>query len=121
MTGRRSDAEVALGNSRRIFEELVAEFSDIPAYCRHLFYSLANSPDSQLRDATRALELGHKCVERTPRSTSPWAYLGVAQYRCSQWVAAIDSLERSMQLGPNGYYTFEWLFLAMAHWHLAAC
>jgi WD40 repeat protein/serine/threonine protein kinase len=43
--------------------------------------------------------------------------LGVAQYRAADWTAAVDSLEKSLQLRGGGEGTSRF-FLAMAHWWL---
>jgi uncharacterized protein HemY len=43
--------------------------------------------------------------------------LGVAHYRVGAWNAAIAALERSIQV-RNGGTSFDWFFLAMAHWQL---
>ncbi|MEX0679483.1 MAG: protein kinase [Pirellulales bacterium] len=43
--------------------------------------------------------------------------LGVAQYRAGNWKAAIEALEKSMELRDGGD-AFDWFFLAMASWQL---
>jgi uncharacterized protein HemY len=43
--------------------------------------------------------------------------LGVANYRAGHWGAAIEALEKSMEL-RNGGDGSDWFFLAMAHWQL---
>ena len=118
VTNRPAEAEAALRQSLALYEGLVADFPDMPRWCRCLLSTLANCPDPQFRDAPRAVELGHRCVRQSPRNADAWRFLGVAQCRAGQGEAAIDSLERAMELKPDGYYTFEWFFLAMAHWQL---
>jgi uncharacterized protein HemY len=45
-----------------------------------------------------------------------WNTVGTARYRNGQWKAAIQALEKSMELqGDNG---FDGFFLAMSHWQL---
>ncbi len=103
---------------------------------------LATSPDLQVRDPAAALRLAEQAVRLIPQQGEPWnsvytaVYtlyyrardqqarvaalwntLGIAQYRAGQWQAAIDSLNRSMQLYAGGD-SFDWFFLAMAHWEL---
>jgi tetratricopeptide (TPR) repeat protein len=46
-----------------------------------------------------------------------WNTLGVAQYRAGDWKEAIKTLEKSMELRKGGD-SFDWFFLAMAHWQL---
>jgi uncharacterized protein HemY len=45
--------------------------------------------------------------------------VGVAHYRTGDWKAATLALEKSMQLRKGGD-SFDWFFLAMAHWQLGA-
>jgi tetratricopeptide (TPR) repeat protein len=46
-----------------------------------------------------------------------WNTLGVAQYRAGDFKAAIEALNKSMELRKGGD-SFDWFFLAMAHWRL---
>jgi uncharacterized protein HemY len=46
-----------------------------------------------------------------------WNTLGVAQYRKGDWKAAVEALMKSAQL-RNGGDSFDFFFLAMAHWEL---
>ena len=48
---------------------------------------------------------------------SYWNTLGVAHYRASDWKSAIAALEKSIKLRQGGD-SFDWFFLAMAHWKL---
>ena len=41
----------------------------------------------------------------------------MAHYRAGEWKAAIVALEKSMALRKGGD-SFDWFFLAMAHWQL---
>ena len=41
--------------------------------------------------------------------------LGAAHYRAGDWVAAIEALNKSMELRQGGD-AFDWYFLAMAEW-----
>jgi tetratricopeptide (TPR) repeat protein len=46
--------------------------------------------------------------------------LGWAHYRNGDWRASIDALEKSigLQTSPPGGDSWQWFFLAMAHWQL---
>jgi tetratricopeptide (TPR) repeat protein len=46
-----------------------------------------------------------------------WHTLGTAHYRADDLKAAIAALDKSSQLRKGGD-SFEWFFLAMAHWRL---
>jgi tetratricopeptide (TPR) repeat protein len=78
---------------------------------------LATCPETQFRDATRAVKLSRLAVTQYPRNSTLWNTLGVACYRARNWNDAIAALERSMQLNSGGE-SFDWFFLAMAHWQL---
>ncbi len=83
-----------------------------------LSYYLAIAPESSgLRDPARAVALGKKAVAASPQVGNYWNTLGVAQYRASDWHEAIKALEKSMELRKGGD-SFDWFFLAMAHWQL---
>src|SRR5262249_31808339 len=63
------------------------------------------------------LEIAKKAVTRTPWDWMIWNTLGIAQYRCSNWMEAVGDLEKSMRaMGDNAY---NWLFLAMAYQKLS--
>ena len=78
---------------------------------------LATCPVPRLRDPARAVELARRAVEKAPGERSFRNTLGVALSRSGDWRAAIEALEKSMQLGHGGD-PFDWFFLAMAHWQL---
>ena len=78
---------------------------------------LASSTDPKVRNASRAVELAKKAVESSPKGGHLWNALGIAQYRFGDQKAAIASLEKSMELRQGGD-SFDWFFLAMAHWQL---
>jgi Flp pilus assembly protein TadD len=82
-----------------------------------LAWLLATCPDSKLRDPGRAVELAKKAVELAPKEGNRWNTLGVARYRSGDWKAAVDALSKSMELSKGGD-SFDWFFLAMAHWQL---
>ena len=82
-----------------------------------LAWLLATCPDQKFRDPSRAVELAKKAVELAPKDGSQWNTLGVAQYRAGSRKAASEALNKSMALEKGGN-SFDWFFLAMAHWHL---
>ena len=83
----------------------------------NLAWPLATSADPKLRDPARAVELAKKAVELKPKEGSCWNTLGVAHYRAGDWGAAVAALEKSGELRQGGD-SFDWFFLAMAHWQL---
>jgi Tfp pilus assembly protein PilF len=88
-----------------------------PVINNNLAWFLANSPEPGLRDAARALELAKKAVAARPQSGTFRNTLGVAHYRNGDDKAALADLETAMSLRAGGN-SFDWFFLAMAHWRL---
>jgi serine/threonine protein kinase/tetratricopeptide (TPR) repeat protein len=78
---------------------------------------LATSSDPEVRNASREVELARKAVELAPKEGNYWNTLGAAFYRAGEWKASIHALETAMEL-RNGGDSFDWFFLAMAHWRL---
>jgi tetratricopeptide (TPR) repeat protein len=78
---------------------------------------LANSSDPKVRNARRAVELAKQAIDLAPKVGHFWNALGVAYYRAEDWKASVQTLEKSMQLCKGGD-SFDWFFLAMAHWQL---
>jgi serine/threonine protein kinase/Flp pilus assembly protein TadD len=83
----------------------------------NLAWMLATSAETKLRDPARALVLAKKAVDLEPKQGMWWNTLGAAQHRAGDWKAAIAALKKSMEL-RNGGDSFDWFFLAMAHWQL---
>jgi eukaryotic-like serine/threonine-protein kinase len=79
---------------------------------------LAVCPEAKLRDAKRAVELAEQAVQRGPQSAWSWQVLGWARYRAGAWKDSIAALERAIDLRKDGGDSFQWFFLAMAHWEL---
>jgi eukaryotic-like serine/threonine-protein kinase len=77
----------------------------------------AIAADPKVRDPGRAIQLANKATEVAPEESMYWNMLGMAYYRAGNWKAAIEALDKSMQLRKGGD-SFDWYFLAMAHWQL---
>jgi tetratricopeptide (TPR) repeat protein len=82
-----------------------------------LAWFLATAENPAHRDPAMAVELAKRAVELSPQSGGIWNTLGVARYRAGEWQAAVDALQKSMELRGGGD-AFDWLFLAMAHQQL---
>jgi tetratricopeptide (TPR) repeat protein len=82
-----------------------------------LAWMLATCPDPKFRDPRGAVALAKKAVELAPKDGNNWNTLGTARYRAAKWKAAIEALKQSMKLRSGGN-SFDWFFLAMAHWRL---
>jgi eukaryotic-like serine/threonine-protein kinase len=82
-----------------------------------LAWLFATCPDTTFRDAGQAVALAQQAVQTYPEGGAFWNTLGVAQYRAGNWDAAREALAKSVQL-RNGGDSFDFFFLAMAHWQL---
>jgi tetratricopeptide (TPR) repeat protein len=78
---------------------------------------LATHAEPKSRAPGRAVKLAQEAVELAPKEGTIWNTLGVAHYRSGDWKAASAALTKSMEL-RNGGDSFDWFFLAMAHWQL---
>jgi tetratricopeptide (TPR) repeat protein len=78
---------------------------------------LATCPEAKFRDPGRAVALAKKAIEVNPKEGTFWNTLGAAHYRAGAWKAALAALGQSMALRKGGD-SFDWFFLAMAHWQL---
>jgi len=74
-------------------------------------------PGWEAQTVDQALTWVQQAGELRPEAVFVWNTLGVAHYRAGDWKAAIEALEKSMAL-RNGGDSFDWFFLAMAHWQL---
>jgi WD40 repeat protein/serine/threonine protein kinase len=98
----------------RVFREIDTNYLDM---LNHLAWLLATCPEPGLAAPGEAVALVKKALEHFPRAGPYWNTLGVAHYRGGDWKAAIAALEQSMSLSKGGS-SFDFLFLAMAHWQL---
>jgi serine/threonine protein kinase/uncharacterized protein HemY len=102
-----------------------------PIYCRalkldpfeskcynNLAWLLAVRPDAPPYRPGEAVELAKKAVSLSPDDWAFWNTLGVAYYRAGSWRSAVEALERAGQLHKAVDDSFDYLFLAMAHWQL---
>ncbi|HEV8060357.1 MAG TPA: tetratricopeptide repeat protein [Gemmataceae bacterium] len=79
---------------------------------------LATVPDKELRDPKRAQELAKQVLDLDPSKGDSWNSYGVAQYSAGDWQGALKALTESVRLRTNGGDSFDYFFLAMAHWQL---
>ncbi len=110
LAGRPIEAEQTARRAVAILEKL----SDYPSL-GHLSWFLATGPFPQLRDPQAAIRLAKQALEQRPQNADFVAILGMAHYRAGEWKAAIESLEKSLQLPSRGDPCY-WLLLAMAFW-----
>ena len=117
--GRHADA-LRLGHETLALRRatLGPDHPDTPSSMSPLAELLATCPDARLREPKRAVELAKDAVKLAPRSAWSWRVLGWASYRTGAWKDSIAALEKSIELREDGGDSFQWFFLAMAHWHV---
>jgi serine/threonine-protein kinase len=108
--GRQSEAEEP-------YRKAFTVDAEDPEINNVLAWFLATSPEPALRDAARAVQLAKKAVGANSEFAFYWNTLGAAHYRNGEDRAATAALEKAMSL-RNGGNSYDWFFLAMAHWRL---
>jgi eukaryotic-like serine/threonine-protein kinase len=112
----RADSYEALGQKDKATadRETALRFGANPTLFNERAWRLLTGPEAQ-RNPTRALELAQKAVERAPHDNNFQNTLGVAQYRCRQYKAAVVTLEKSLSAAKGSTDGFDLFFLAMCH------
>src|SRR5262249_18986715 len=77
----------------------------------------ALATDPEKRDPGRAVALAREAVGLAPKNGGAWNTLGTAHYRAGNWQESLAALRKAMELRKGGD-SFDWFFLAMAHWRL---
>ncbi len=112
--GRAETAAPLLERSLALRNQLAAAYPLVPAFQADLAWALATCPRAALRDSGRAVVLARKAVDLSADNGRYWAVLGVAYYQAGDGPAAIQALEKSVQLRAGGEIR-AWLFLALAY------
>jgi serine/threonine-protein kinase len=107
-----------LGEALAAYREAVRLAPDSPRAVNNLAWFLATCPDAQLGDPAEAVRLAEKAVS-LPRAekSGAWNTLGAARYRARDFSGSVAALGQSVRLHSGGD-SFDWLYLAMAHWQL---
>jgi serine/threonine protein kinase/Flp pilus assembly protein TadD len=99
------------------YDKALAQRPDDAKLRNSLAWQLSTSfADRSEASTSYALQLAKKAVEMAPNNGAFWNTLGVANYRAGQWKAAVEALEKSLQLQRDN--AWDLFFLAMAHWQL---
>jgi tetratricopeptide (TPR) repeat protein len=80
-----------------------------------LAWLLATCPDERIRNPLEAVQVGKSATALKPLDGHYWGTLGTAYYRAGDWEASIAAFDKALSLLQGGD-SFEWFFLAMAHW-----
>ncbi len=113
-TGRAEAAVPLLQRSLTLRKQLAADYPAVPAFQADLAWALATCPNPTLRDSGRAVAFARQAVTLATENGAYWTVLGVADYQAGDWPAAIEALEKSVQLRAGGEIR-DWLFLALAY------
>jgi tetratricopeptide (TPR) repeat protein len=121
--GRNQEAERCYRQAAARYRSALDIKPDHVGSLNNLAWLLVTCPETQLRDANRAVQLANKAIELEPQRKFLWNTLGVARYRAGDWKGAVTALEKSMalyslypeSLTEESYSTF---VLAMAQWRL---
>jgi WD40 repeat protein/serine/threonine protein kinase/tetratricopeptide (TPR) repeat protein len=108
--GRHEEADKAYQKFLKLVPESAVAHNN-------LAWLLATCPETKFRDTQRAIASAKKAIELAPKEGNHWNTLGAAHYCAGDSKAAIAALEKSMELRKGGD-SFDWFFLAMAHWKL---
>ena len=77
-------------------------------------WRLVTAPVDQ-RNPTRALQLVQEALKQQPANRNYLNTLGVVQYRCEQYTAAVTTLEKSLAASKGRSDGYDLFFLAMCH------
>jgi tetratricopeptide (TPR) repeat protein len=104
---------------RKLLAAAVKRCPDKTIDQNQLAWDLATAADPLLRDPVRAVELAKRATARATGAENAlvWNTLGVAHYYAGDWKAALTALQKSLKYRRGGD-SFDWFFLAMAHWKL---
>ncbi len=74
-------------------------------------------PDA-VDNPAKVIELAQSAAKKVPGGYRRQRTLGAALYRAGHFEAALEQLQESLKLAPQGGTAWDWLFLAMAHHQL---
>lgn len=80
-------------------------------------WEIVTSAPSDDSASSLAAEFALAAVANAPDAANLWSTLGVAQYRTRNWAAALQALQKSVELRAGGHIE-DRFFLAMTHWQL---
>jgi Flp pilus assembly protein TadD len=80
-----------------------------------LAWFLATAFDPELRDPQLAVEMARKAAALAPDKHQCLCTLGIALYRAGEPKAAVETLQKAVQIQPA---VSDFFFLAMAYWQL---
>lgn len=100
-----------------VLERAQEQCQDIPPILNNLAWWMVSLPHPPFGNADLGLQMAKKATEKAPQNRDHWNTLGAAYYRAGNWQKSIAALEKSRALRAGGD-SYDFLFLAMAHWQL---
>jgi superkiller protein 3 len=108
--GKHAEAEAAYRQAIHLQQDAATLHND-------LAWLLANCVDPHFRNPQEAVASAERAVDLAPKDGNYWKTLGAARYRAKDYRGALAALEKSIAFKQGGD-SFDWFFLAMAHWRL---
>ncbi|MGE5195517.1 MAG: tetratricopeptide repeat protein, partial [Deltaproteobacteria bacterium] len=99
------------------YDNMIRRFPQLAVPYNDLAWVLATCSDAKFRDPARAVELARRAVDLIPQQGGFWNTLGVARFRVGAHQAALDALQKSIDLRRGGD-ACDYLFVSMSHWRL---
>jgi len=108
-----------VGEYRRVCRELMERFGETkePSLANSLAWSCALGPKAT-PDMARCVALAEMAVAAKPEEAFIRNTLGAVLYRNGDFTAAVEQLNKSIELRGGGGVVEDWLFLAMSHHRL---
>ena len=114
-SGRIAEAQRQFAEARSRME-FVSRQRPSESVCQWpLLYFLADCPDDEQRDPSRAVELAERVLP--PQVGHYWRLLALAQYRAGSWQETANSVQKAMDLRQGGD-AYDQILLSMALWQL---
>jgi serine/threonine protein kinase/tetratricopeptide (TPR) repeat protein len=104
-------------DAARFYTAALAVRPDDAVIQNNLAWMLVSWPHSGIEQFEEAVELAKKAVNSFPEAGNYWGTLGIAHYRAKQWKDSLNAFQKAVKL-RNGGGSYDWFFLAMAHWRL---
>jgi tetratricopeptide (TPR) repeat protein len=105
------------GEAEAAYREAIRLQPDNALAHHYLAWLLATSADPRRRNPQEAVASAERAVELAPQDGGCLNTLGAARYRAGDYRGAVTALEKAMGFRDGGD-SFDWFFLAMAHWQL---
>jgi tetratricopeptide (TPR) repeat protein len=114
---RKELTEKYLAREKQLQEQMLARSPTSPWFKKELARHLVMCADRRVRDPARAAKYIEQAIASHPEGWPYWNTLGVVRYRNGDWRGTVAAMEKASQIS-KGKDAGDYLFLAMAYWHL---